>query len=49
MSRAFFAAWVLALFARVVVFAEPGTVEAFVSFAVFWACAAGWLVSYVMS
>ncbi|HEX6229390.1 MAG TPA: hypothetical protein VFZ41_08025 [Solirubrobacterales bacterium] len=49
MPRLLFLAAVLALIARMTVFAEPDTVEAFVSFAAFWALAAGCVIGYITS
>ena len=49
MNRVLLAAASLALIARVTVFADGDTVEAFISFAAFWVFAAGWLVATIAS
>jgi hypothetical protein len=49
MRRTLLIAAVLALMARMTVFADPGTEEAFISFAVFWACAAAYVVALVLA
>jgi hypothetical protein len=48
-TRIFIVAGMAALLARLTVFDDTGTVEAFVSFAAFWVCAGGWFISYVTS
>lgn len=49
MKRTLFFAAILAIAARVTVFAESGTTGAFVSFALFWVCAAGVVVAELTS
>jgi hypothetical protein len=49
MTRALFFAALAALVARVTVFADGDTTEAFVSFALFWAFAGSWVVAAILS
>ena len=49
MKRMLFLAGLLALVARVTVFADAGTTGAFVSFGLFWFCAAGYVVAEITS
>jgi hypothetical protein len=49
MKRILFAAALLALAARLTIYAESGTTSNLISFAVFWVCAVAFVVSYVLT
>lgn len=49
MRRVWLAAGFFALAARLTIFAESGTTSNAISFAVFWVCALGFVVSYVLA
>lgn len=48
MRHALFATGLLALAARLTLYAESGTTSNLVSFAVFWVCAAGYVVYLIV-
>ena len=49
MKRTLFIGGILAIVAHVTVFADAGTTGAFVSFALFWVCAVGYVAAEVVS